>query len=213
MSEELRTRIRNRLSELDLKPAQLDKAAGLSVGYTLDFLSGRKRQPRAKNLERIAEVLDCDLAYLLLEQKTPRKGELPTDGLMLAGNCAVGVWRSTGDVDAELVRTAYERDPRFPDDPQAVYFVQDGHAAGLGIPQDSYLTTVLVDGMKSLRPAKANDVVVIVRYQDKLIEISVARLKMVNGKLSAIRKGEKKQETVTDFDIEAIVLTATKNFM
>ena len=197
---------------LNLKATQVDKLAGLAVGYTRDFLDGRKTQPRAGKLAQLAEALDCDLDYLLMLQPAPRKGAMPEDGLMMIGVCEADTWRREASVDEAIHPTPYEADPRFPADEQSVFEVRDTHAIGWGIPQDAIVIVRRTEGHDGSYSPSHGDLVVVARYNEDLIELSIGRLEDKNGKLSVVRSSQKKTEVIDDVHVEGLILTSIKHF-
>lgn len=213
MGYDLSTRIQRRMDALGLKPSNLDQLAELSVGFTRDLLKNRKAQPREKNLARIAEVLDCDVDYLLLKQRAPRIGAMPEDGLPLKGSVEVGAWRDPNQEAAERSYVPFDPDPRFDEAYQVAFDVRDNHAAGLGIAADSTIIAVTTDGLFSMgtTPVRGNTAV-ISRKRGELVEYSIAKIGDTDL-YTAIRKGAKEEVFRHDeFDIEAIVLLSVKDF-
>lgn len=213
MGYDLATRIKRRMRALGLKPSQLDKLASLSVGFTRDLLENRKAQPREKNLARIAEVLDCDVDYLLLKQRAPRIGAMPEDGLPLAGSLEVNAWRDPNKEPEEQSFVPFDPDPRFDERYQKAWDVRDNHALGHGITADSTVIGVELDGLFShaAHPMR-NNMVVISRQRNDLVEYSIAKLSDTEL-YSAIRKGIKEEVFQHDeFEIEAVILLSIKDF-
>lgn len=61
---------RERLSELGMSQAQLGEKLGVSSGAINHYLGGR-RDPTADLLIRMADVLECDVGWLLTGKKAP----------------------------------------------------------------------------------------------------------------------------------------------
>lgn len=68
-----RDRIRERLSATgqDMQTASL--TAGQNRAWLSNVMNWRAKDPRADAIRRLADVLDCDMAYLYGEQDMPRK--------------------------------------------------------------------------------------------------------------------------------------------
>ena len=213
MGYDLATRIKRRMIAVGLKPSQLDKLAKLSVGFTRDLLENRKAQPREKNLARIAEVLDCDVDYLLLKQRAPRIGALPEDGVPLAGSVEVGSWRDPKPASDEQSYVPFDPDPRFDEEYQVAFDVRDSHAAAFGIPADSTVIVVTVDGLldMSTHPQRGH-MVVISRKKGDMKEYSIAKLGETEL-YSAIRRTSKEEIFAHDeFEIEGVILLSIRDF-
>lgn len=61
----LQQRLRERMAGLGLNPFSTAKKAGLHPDYVRNILRGKARQPSAERLAKLAEALECSLAYLL----------------------------------------------------------------------------------------------------------------------------------------------------
>lgn len=68
----LRDRLRERIAAMNTTPRAVSLAAGLSPAAVRMILSGHSRAPKAETLTAIAQVLDCDLSYLLGVTQAPR---------------------------------------------------------------------------------------------------------------------------------------------
>lgn len=79
----LADRVRERMKVLDLNPFSTAQMAGLKPGYVADLLAGRVKNPGADKLAKLAQALDCTLAFLLGQPDEPvrilnhRGDELP----------------------------------------------------------------------------------------------------------------------------------------
>lgn len=62
---DLASRIKLRLDALDMKEREASRRAGFGLGYVGDIISGRSKEPAMPRLIKLAEVLECDLEYLL----------------------------------------------------------------------------------------------------------------------------------------------------
>lgn len=60
----LTTRIKYRMNELGMNPAQVSKAAGFAPTFVRDLLEGRKKSMRADSLQSLAEALKVTPAWL-----------------------------------------------------------------------------------------------------------------------------------------------------
>lgn len=192
MDSLIKRRISRRLAAMGLRASQADKLAGLSVGFTRDLLSGRKEQPRAAKLAQLAEVLDCDLDYLLLAQRSPRKGGVPDDGLVVAGICEAGVFREPGFVP-KFGSAPFDPSPDYPAESQAAYYVHGDHAAGYHLPDETMLISVSAEGTKSAgRDWKVGDTVIVEQSRDQgsLVELTARRITRTQGELVVTMRDE-----------------------
>ncbi len=60
----LKARVKYRMDELGMNPAQVSKAAGFAPTFIRDLLDGRKKSVRTDTLEKLAEVLQVTTAWL-----------------------------------------------------------------------------------------------------------------------------------------------------
>lgn len=211
MSAELAKRIRERLSKMHLRPSQADRKAGLSLGFTRDLLAGRKEQPRRKGLQQLAAVLECDLGYLLLEQRVPRMIDGMSDTFQLLGYCEVGIWREERVPASSVI--GYPCPPReqYPRHHQGVYEVLDDHALELGIVSGSRILVLSKEGMieAGVIPAPG-DAVVIERKRSDLVETTIVE---VSSNSNVLRRIGGAVEQIAEFEIRAIVLISTMRFL
>lgn len=70
--ELMQKRIRERLAKTGLSANAAGRSAGLGLSYVNDLLSGKSKKPVPHRLAQLAQVLDCDVEYLLGEQDHPR---------------------------------------------------------------------------------------------------------------------------------------------
>lgn len=100
-------RIESRLATLGISAFAASKRAG-SPDLIRDLKRGKSRMMRIDNLERLAEALDCDAAYLIREQDSPRTGEtesltgatgMATIALSFDEVAIVGMFRSASDAE------------------------------------------------------------------------------------------------------------------
>ncbi len=211
MGAELARRVKVRLATLRLRPSQVDRMAELSVGFTRDLLAGRKSQPRQKGLQRLAEVLECDVGYLLLEQRVPRRTDGMSDIFPLLGRCEIGVWRTKSVHFLEMIGFPCPPREEYRPEHQGVYEVMDDHAVGLGIADGSRVQALEKQGMieEGFIPVAGN-IVVIERFKEDVAETSIAEL---SGDGSAIRRGASVEQRIESFEVRALVLTSTLRFL
>lgn len=204
-------RVRLRMAACGLNAHQADKKAGLTPGFTADLIGGRKVQPRPAHMAKLAEALECDLEYLMLYQRAPRKGGIPEDGLPMLGVCEPGVWREEMPGPAESTPSPYEPDPRYAEEDQGVYTVRGPHAEPLGLQSETVLIALLKDGISKTGYAfKPGDIVVIRRGQGKnLFERSVGQVETKAEDKISIRRAS--GEPADDGEIEALALTAIRH--
>lgn len=70
--ETIKERIEERVLVLNASRNELSRRAGLGLSYVNDLLSGKSLNPTKEGLLKLAPILDCDFAYLVGEQPTPR---------------------------------------------------------------------------------------------------------------------------------------------
>lgn len=58
-------RIKARLEELGISEREAGRRAGFGLSYVGDVIHGRSKEPSAERLLKLAEVLGCDLDYLI----------------------------------------------------------------------------------------------------------------------------------------------------
>lgn len=180
MSELLRQRIKGRLDVLGITQFDAALKAGLKRNFLYEFLSMkdgeyRKDQIRKAALPALAEALDCDVEYLTLEQKTPRRDGQP-ERVTLAGIAEAGAWRSL-DATPPQAALAIELDPRFPAEIQEVYSVIDQHASALGVAAGAVLIAANAEKMLDWgRGVRQGDVVLVEHKQGNLRELTVRKV-------------------------------------
>jgi phage repressor protein C with HTH and peptisase S24 domain len=79
----LKARVKYRMSELGLNPAQVSKAAGFAPTFIRDLMDGRKQSVRSDSLQKLADALEVTPEWL--------NGEGPLEGS--AGAVAKTVYR------------------------------------------------------------------------------------------------------------------------
>lgn len=140
MENFLRARIRERLDALAMNPFEAATKAGQNRHFLSDLLIGKKNSLRQSSFPDLAEVLDCDVEYLIGSQASPRRvmaGE-PTG---IAGVAELDVWRPQSHTPVGNLTIG--TDPRYPPENQAVYRVRGAHANWLGMADGDYLVTLL----------------------------------------------------------------------
>lgn len=65
-------RLKTRMDALELPGREVSRRAGLGLSFVNDILSGSSKNPAERRLQAVAEVLECDLAYLYGTQEEPR---------------------------------------------------------------------------------------------------------------------------------------------
>lgn len=114
MPATLRERIKERLDTLNIYAREASRRAGFSLGYVGDILDGRSKSPEMSRLIRLADVLECDVAYLIGTQDTPRTKATATTAapaadagpmipLRVADGMAVRPWFSLAEEPATYV--------------------------------------------------------------------------------------------------------------
>ncbi len=69
----LAQRIKARLDALGLAEREASRRAGFGVSYVGDIIHGRSKEPATPRLMKLAQVLECDLDYLIGRQATARR--------------------------------------------------------------------------------------------------------------------------------------------
>lgn len=197
----VRKRIIDRLAERQISGSEVSRQIGKNGGYLFEFIGtpkgtgrrGRRSKEemiaafstdgakppkkdtlRPDGLEAIAEVLDCDPAYLYGLQDEPRGAPIPPR-LAVYGVLAEGVAASPerhpllGDTPI-----AIRAIPTYPAEIQRLYFVQDDHAKDLCLPAGSMVIAIPVEAAHS--PLSAGDMVICSRRQGEMVELTVHRM-------------------------------------
>ncbi len=185
-------RIRIRMEAMGLNVHRAEEMAELSNGFVRQLLSGRKTQPRPSHLAKLANVLDCDLEYLMLYQRAPRKGGIPEDGLPVYGVIEEGTWREIKETAKSYPTSPYEADPRFPLEHQCVFIVKGQGSGAFGIVEDEVVISLLASGIEEVgRQLKPLDIVVLNRRRsDTLQERSLAQVVSVAGDKINLRRSD-----------------------
>ncbi|WP_315786996.1 MULTISPECIES: XRE family transcriptional regulator [unclassified Bradyrhizobium] len=68
----IKERVTERVARMKTARNELSRRAGLGLSYVNDLLSGKSLNPTKEGLIKLAPILDCDYAYLVGEQDTPR---------------------------------------------------------------------------------------------------------------------------------------------
>lgn len=212
MENQIARRVRIRLSATGLNVKQAEEKAGLTGGFVRDLLNGRKSQPRPAHLEKLAKVLDCDLDYLMLYQRAPRKGAIPEDGLPFVGVVEAGAWRSVKRDAGESGTSPYEADPRFPPDDQMIFAVRGKDYAGIGVPEDTALVALNPTGIEAAgRAYKPRDILIINQTRNaSLVERSLAEVVSTSGEEPLIRRLDG-GDLDCEWSVEALVLTIIRH--
>ena len=69
----IRERLAERLHAVRKSGREVSRAAGYGLSYVNDIIAGKSKEPAEKRLEAVADVLECDVGYLLGRQEKPRK--------------------------------------------------------------------------------------------------------------------------------------------
>lgn len=75
----LQRRVKQRLEEMRLTARKASLQAGLGPDAIRLILSGRSKSPRGDTLLNLAQVLQCEVGYLLGEQETPFSSATPLE--------------------------------------------------------------------------------------------------------------------------------------
>lgn len=194
-------RIEKRMKERGLNRTTLDKAAGLTTGFTRDLMAGRKSQPRVGNLERLAAALECPLDYLLNGDNDHEPLEETTQNaviaeVMLVGYCEFDAWRGNGK-SVEPTKSGCFPDPRFAPEHQVAYEVRDDHAEAHGVSQGETIIALSAKGMTAIGITPGyGDLVVSTRNEGQRSETT---LLLLSGSHEGVR-------------IDGLVLSAVRKF-
>lgn len=146
MENYLRERIRERLDAAGISPFEAARKIGAERGFINDLLVGKKDTIRQKAIPALAEVLDCDPAYLIGAQAAPRVAEYAERdavmGMPVAGICEAGAWRDGAGAGAGKM-LPLAPDPRFSTQSQRAYLIRGHHADGLGAADGDIVVAVL----------------------------------------------------------------------
>lgn len=65
MTSDLRSRLVERLKDMGISEREASRRAGFGLSYVGDVISGRSKEPALARIEKLAEALECDVAWLL----------------------------------------------------------------------------------------------------------------------------------------------------
>ncbi len=116
-NDTIRRRINARIADLDMPITRVATEAGLERSYLSEYLSGKKQSIRAESVLPLAQVLQCDAAFLLGTQDRPRQyaAEGQAAFLPVRGIIENNAWR---DVEPDGETSPLVTDPRWSDDQQ-----------------------------------------------------------------------------------------------
>ena len=96
MLEIIQNRIRERLAATGISARDASLKADLSDSFVKNILSGKTKSPKAENIALLADVLRCDIDYILGRQALPHIDKLPDFAkLPVVGQVEAGVWRES----------------------------------------------------------------------------------------------------------------------
>lgn len=172
-------RVRERLDALSIGPITAAKKAGLERGFLNDLLTGRKKSVRGESLQRLADALECDPAYLTGHQPTPSGGtvSLSATRLPIVGVAETGTWREVAS-DGPHREAPVLPDPRFLDIPHAAYEVRGNHGKDAGIDDGDIVIGLDPAAFTATRGGMRDGLVCVVRrYRDggALCETTIRR--------------------------------------
>lgn len=105
MSRDLVDRIQERLTALGKTPEGASKEAGLSRDFVRTLIRRPNTSPRGENLARLANALECNVAYLLQQTDEPGSPEtIPvphSTQLPIRYEVAAGPWLATDELPQE----------------------------------------------------------------------------------------------------------------
>lgn len=208
MQSELGARIEQRIQELGTNSRQVEKASGLSIGFIRDLIEGRKKDATLGNLEKVANVLDCDIEFLAGIQKTPRRKGGNHFPLQFLGTCEAA-WRDKVGGPQPSAPPTLGPDPRYPLENQGFYDVRDNHAAGFGIPEDSIVVAYTGAQVDKLRDG---DIATISRENGELRQTLIVKIKQENGKIIPLRSNSEDPEIADNWNLEALIAYTVRIF-
>lgn len=163
---DLRERVQERLNVLGINPFEAARRANLERGYVNDILQGKKKTVRGPYLVALAEVLACDIEYLLGARDTPRPFRVvdrrSPGYLKVAGTVEAGVYRDAAAAIAEE-RVGLPADPEFPQDAQLAYRVAGDSMNLRGVEPGMILACVKTEAWTSIKGRLRDGLLVIVR--------------------------------------------------
>jgi SOS-response transcriptional repressor LexA len=74
--ESIKERVRERLETLNLSMNEASSRGRMGLTYIYDIVNDKNRNPQKTGLQKMAEIFECDVAYLTGEQETPRAQEI-----------------------------------------------------------------------------------------------------------------------------------------
>lgn len=120
-------RVIDRMDQLGIKLTAAAEKLGLSHGFFYDLKNGRKKTVSAETIPALAELLQCDVQYLLGMQDEPNlqvaDGEVDT---IISGAINSDTWFFPGNDPWAGRRIAVRPDPRYPVKDQRVFIASLG---------------------------------------------------------------------------------------
>jgi transcriptional regulator with XRE-family HTH domain len=167
MSETIRQRIQEILDERGIAVTAAAKMCGLRREFLQEYLSGKKGTIRPANLQKVADGLGVDVAYLR-GQTDVRRRAAPgsfdrTRSVRFAGHIEPGVWRTPNGLNDNGLPVG--PDPRFPADNQVAYVMHGTSAEPIGIPDDAILIGIDPGLYETMGGGKIEGVAVVVRRE------------------------------------------------
>lgn len=120
-AELLRARVEERLIETGKNATAAALAVGLGESFIRDILRGRKTSVQGRNLEKLAQALECEPGFLLGIIDRPTTADDHLLPIFMLGNVGAGVWldkRVLRQQQSENTQSAVPPDPRFNHDAQ-----------------------------------------------------------------------------------------------
>lgn len=179
----LQKRLRQRLDELDLKPFQAAKKAGLGESYVRDILRGKARSPSAENLAKLALALETSTEFLMGSKDSAEVlTEINVVGLPVVSSVSAGRWLevTTLDEDFDHQTIPVAQDLRFPGVRQYALKIV-GDSMDLEFPEGCYVTCI--DYWQAGIAVRDGLLVHVERTRGggQLVEITVKAIETVNG--------------------------------
>lgn len=134
--DDLPSRLRERLKALRIFEREASRRAGFSPSYVGDLITGRSKNPELSRIQKLADVLDCDLDYLMGNSDVPRRirpGESASFAPAEARSRLIDLYSSRPADDGvfgELTGEAIDRVPALP----ALAHVADAYALAINTP-------------------------------------------------------------------------------
>jgi SOS-response transcriptional repressor LexA len=185
-------RLEHRMQELDTNAAAVSRQAGLGPTAVHDILSGKNRSPSIETVRALAAALDCDIAYLIGEQETPRPAK-PAAAIPVIGIVEAGAFRpmpeSNSDNESDVL---YLNAPRSDCYPRARHFALqvwgDSMNAAKPVPILQGMHVLCVDTIEAGLTIESGKIYVVRRTTDggQTYEMTVKRARVFRDRIELV---------------------------